>query len=73
MTLSLFFTIAAIIIDSQFSDLLDDTVHENLLKAMHIAVTGDGYRVFDYFVDEENLQPAYSNVSSDNRTQAGLC
>jgi hypothetical protein len=54
-------TIAGIIIDSQFSHLLDPTVRANLRKAMHTAVVGDGYRVGG--VGEDNLYVAYSNVS----------
>ena len=54
-------TIAGIIIDSQFSDLLDDDVWANLRKAMYIAVDGDGYRVGGF--NDDNLRPAYSNVS----------
>ncbi|WWD16288.1 hypothetical protein CI109_100714 [Kwoniella shandongensis] len=57
--INLFFTIAAMIIDSQFSDLIEASVLENMRKAMYIAVVGDGYRVGG--IDDDNLYPGYSN------------
>ncbi|WVQ84278.1 hypothetical protein IAT38_006430 [Cryptococcus sp. DSM 104549] len=56
---ALFVTIASIIIDSQFSDLIEDSVLENLRSAMYMAVVGDGYRVGGESGD--NLYPGYSN------------
>ncbi|KAK8869446.1 hypothetical protein IAR55_000010 [Kwoniella newhampshirensis] len=57
--INLFFVIAAIIIDSQFSDLLEASVLDNMRHAMYVAVVGDGYRVGG--VDGDNLYPDYSN------------
>lgn len=57
---SLFVTIAGIIIDSQFSDLLWPSVRNNLRNAIYIAVKGDGYRVGG--IDGDNLYPDHSNV-----------
>jgi hypothetical protein len=52
-------TIAGIIIDSQFSDMLEESVHANLRKAMYIATVGDGYR--NGGINDDNLYPGYSN------------
>lgn len=56
---ALFVTIAGIIIDSQFGDLIDPTVRSNLRKAMYMATVGDGYRVGG--VNDDNLRPCYTN------------
>lgn len=68
---ALFVTVAAIIIDSQFSDLLWPQNKDNLRKAMYIAVKGDGYRVGG--VDGDNLRPVYSNVSICTISSNAIC
>jgi hypothetical protein len=59
--LSLFYTIGAIVIDSQYSHLLNASVRDDMRKAMYMAVVGDGYRVGG--LEGDNLYPGYSNVS----------
>lgn len=60
---------AFIIILEEFCHLLPEDLEARLVKSVHLAAIGDGYRVGG--VDGDNLYPAYSNAAMMKAAVAG--
>jgi hypothetical protein len=58
---ALFVTLAGIVITARYNDRIGEEVRTALRRAMWMAVEGDARRVGG--VKDDNLFPAYSNVS----------